>query len=702
MNMRRRDIRKMEYLIGNRYLGLKFDSDTGSFTEIINKITGDNYLKKEVQTNLYKLYCLSLTDQQKYELLPGKVKDVVTVTKNDRYTLSIRYENVLLESGSLEIEVQVDIDVYPDEKETLWSIKIDNQEKNYHIIEVLFPVLRGIYLGENWQDDVIIYPHHAGEKTVAPIKEYTTDRYLNFSRGQTNLDGQVYHREINYCGLASMSWMYYYDDSNGLYLASYDDDFLVTGLRVETGGPDYPWMGFGFRKYISIKPGESWQSNPYAVAVTTKDWHWGAQKYRKWIDNYIQMPVNPQYLEDEYVLNQCYQFKRNEVIYNRFEDIPRIYEDGRELFSARHLFIASWNRKGFDQDYPEYHPDIELGTPVDLYRGCQYVYQHDGFVTFYINARLFSKNSYYFERLGKELAIKDERGEMIEEQYGPHEFVVNCPANKKWQKYLYDMANWMVRAYQARGIYLDQLGSAEPFPCYDRNHSHKEHGEFNQGYIKLLQELLKEIRHQNPDTFLMIENCGDIYGSYVWGNLTWNGAPYDEYYNIFKYTFPEYTQVNMVNPPKTLTGEEREQEFYRKLHEATLLGSVFWIGLDKFDVKDKNLLEYLQQVIKFRGILNEFYKQGRYVDDESILSISSGLNVSCWELATDRLYVIDNLYSLEDRQLVIENNYSKDVSILYRDIEDNAGELAFIVDNDKIKISIPPAKLLYLLVKNCG
>ena len=46
----------------------------------------------------------------------------------------------------------------------------------------------------------------------------------------------------------------------------------------------------------------------------------------------------------------------------------------------------------------------------------------------------------------------------------------------------------------------------------------------------------------------MTENCGDIYGSYTWGNLTWNGAEYDEHYNVFKYTFPEFTQVNMVNP----------------------------------------------------------------------------------------------------------------------------------------------------------
>ena len=49
----------------------------------------------------------------------------------------------------------------------------------------------------------------------------------------------------------------------------------------------------------------------------------------------------------------------------------------------------------------------------------------------------------------------------------------------------------------------------------------------------LLRELLRRLRKHNPNAYIMTENCGDIYGSYTWGNLTWNGAEYDEYYNDF-------------------------------------------------------------------------------------------------------------------------------------------------------------------------
>ena len=59
---------------------------------------------------------------------------------------------------------------------------------------------------------------------------------------------------------------------------------------------------------------------------------------------------------------------------------------------------------------------------------------------------------------------------------------------------------------------------------------------------------MRRLRKHNPNAYIMTENCGDIYGSYTWGNLTWNGAAYDEYYNVDNSTFPEFVQENRVNP----------------------------------------------------------------------------------------------------------------------------------------------------------
>jgi len=306
--------------------------------------------------------------------------------------------------------------------------------------------------------------------------------------------------------------------------------------------------------------------------------------------------------------------------------------------------MAGWNRQGFDQNYPEYYPDLELGTSMDLYRGVEYINSKGGVPTFYINARIFDINSDYFDTLGKRLAIKLNDGNMINEQYGEYKFTVSCPGNKEWQKMIIDTACWMAKSYNAKGMYLDQLGSAEPYPCYDSSHSHEDIGLFNKGYLNVLKTLKDRLYELNSDTFLMIENCGDIYGSYVWGSLTWNGEIRDEYFNLFKYTFPEYVQVNMINPKITDDVEFRKAKYYKDVERALTLGSVLWANpVVKFHEGDEELLEYLKKAIEFRKQINPYVTGCRFMDEEGIAFISGGIKVTGWKgNSGEELYIIGN------------------------------------------------------------
>jgi hypothetical protein len=685
----------MEYIVENHYMSIAFDTETGVFTSLKNKITGDEYIKKRILSPIFKLFCIAEGAGAKDEFVPVRIKEITVINETARHRIIIDFEGAKCADKIADINAQVTVELCDKSCESLWSIKLRHNDPHYHIIEVLFPYLKGIYLGNDWTDDIMIYPHHAGEKTINPIETYTGNRYLNFSRAQTMKDGDIFYREINYCGLASMSWMYYYDKNNGLYFGSHDSEFPLTGLRVETGGPDDPWMGFGIRKYKNISAGEELGIGEYIIAFTNKDWHWGAKRYRKWINEIINMPENPDYLRDEVVLNQCYNFKRDGVVYNRFNNIPQMYEKGLSAYGARHMFIASWNRKGFDQNYPEYHPDMELGTPWELYEGCEYVNQHGGFVTFYINSRIFDVYSDYFISIGRRWAIKDEAGDMTHEQYGPHRFVVMCPAFREWQDYLIDIASWMVRCYGASGIYLDQLGSAEPLPCYDLAHDHMDIGDFNLGYLRILKELLPRLRSMNPNSFLMIENCGDIYGSYVWGNLTWNGEPYDEFFNLYKYTFPEYVQVNMVNPKKDLAGDEKLQRFHCDIARAMLLGSVFWIGLDKFDDNDE-YSAYMNKAVALRRQLNEFIKIGKYIDTEDILAINGDIYVSHWLLEYGDLYIVANLNKTSNAFFEIPLT-GVGVNVVYADIDGGKGTAVCHTANGCTRVQVPESELSYIL-----
>lgn len=44
------------------------------------------------------------------------------------------------------------------------------------VVEVLMPHIGGVYLGEDYADDAIIYPHHAGERTRNPVMGYGVNK----------------------------------------------------------------------------------------------------------------------------------------------------------------------------------------------------------------------------------------------------------------------------------------------------------------------------------------------------------------------------------------------------------------------------------------------------------------------------------------------------------------------------------------------
>ncbi|MBE3575754.1 MAG: hypothetical protein IMW99_09965 [Firmicutes bacterium] len=512
------------------------------------------------------------------------------------------------------------------------SIEIENHEPGLDIVEVLFPRLSGILLEDSPANENLVVPHHAGEWIRNPAATLASERYRRFSRAGSRAEpGGFFSRELNYCGLASMPWMDCFGAAQGLYLCACDPAFDLTGLRVETGGPASPWLGLAIRKHVRIGPGQRWQSAVYELALHPGDWHWAARRYRAWFDTVVQQETVPLALRQMAAVNPRYDFKNGGRVQHRFCEIPELYDAGVE-YGMEHFFIAGWNRSGFDRDYPEYHPDLELGSPLDLEQGCAYIRSRGGTVSFYINARLFDMDSDYFGSLGKEWAIRDPSGEFMRETYEPRTFAVMCPACAEWRRHLADTAAWMVKAYHAQGIYLDQLGSATPWPCFAAHHQHLTPGEFNRGYLALLDQVRAAIQAVDPAAFLMIENCGDIYSSKVFGSLTWNGELYDEFFNIYKYTFPEHIQINMVHPRHMEDPDLRREYFYKDLDRAMVLGSVFWAAPGRrFEPADRDLLQVFREALAFRKALAPYIAQGRFVDTDGLV-LPDGLTASRWRM----------------------------------------------------------------------
>ena len=663
-------------------LFLRFDPEAGNFTELRNRITDENYIRQTPRDPLVELY--GLVDGKRKKL-PGHLADAAA----DANCLTLDYDSF----GGYPVSMRVFCRCQDD------RITISGEIRNHSeidVVEILMPHIGGIYLGGG-EDDYVIYPHHAGEKTRNPVLNYGVNR-KQFWRACSVPCEDFYRREINYCGLASMSWMYYYNRHSGLYIGSHDPRFPVTGIIAETSGSmEHPWMAFGFRKHYRIRPGEAYSTGEYVIAVSDQDWHYGAKIYRNYIAPYLDFDHNPAFLKDEYVLNQCYNFKRTGHVEHTFRDIPAMYEEGA-AWGARHMFIASWNRTGFGSFYPEYYPDMELGSAMEFRRGLEYVRNHGGMSTLYINARIFDLKSDFHRLVGEKMAIRRENGEMYYETYGPEHFTVNCPSDKLWREYLLDTAEFCVKAYGCDGIYLDQLASAEPFACYCEEHSHENIGEFNNGYRYVLKNLLERLRAYNPDAYIMTENCGDIYGSYTWGNLTWNGAEYDEHYNVFKYTFPEFTQVNMVNPRSWAAESQRPAWFRRDLHRSLCLGSVFWMGItSRLRPEDGWYHTYGKMAAAFRGSLQPMLRDAKYLDDLWLEAVPDLCYAACWELPDGRKLLI--LANDRPQDVVFRAPGLKDCDVEKTESMDAAVGEATITSKSPVEITVPQGQLGYFVFR---
>ena len=132
-------------------------------------------------------------------------------------------------------------------------------------------------------------------------------------------------------------------------------------------------MGLSFIKHYNIEKDETYCSKEYVISINNKDWHYTKEIYRPYLLPHLKFHNYPKYLDDEWGLNQCYNFKRQgNIIQNKFKDILKMFLTGKEL-GLKHMFLASWNRGGFDTDYPEYYPDMDLGSAMDLLEAYNFV-----------------------------------------------------------------------------------------------------------------------------------------------------------------------------------------------------------------------------------------------------------------------------------------------------------------------------------------
>ena len=219
----------------------------------------------------------------------------------------------------------ISIELPENECRSIWHMSLTN-ETDWEVETVAFPAIDGMWLGETWEDDVLVFPRHSGWQVVNPVQklaaapqritwkwqEYTYTRQLNEATGVLD-DRGAYVYKMQYSGPASMMWMDLYDpnEKTGLYITCRTSGEHMMGLRAESFGETNPGMGMAILHETCLEKG-TWESEECVFAFHEGDWHWAADDYRTWFQSvHAPVPQNhrPQWFMESAGLMAHYDFQ---------------------------------------------------------------------------------------------------------------------------------------------------------------------------------------------------------------------------------------------------------------------------------------------------------------------------------------------------------------------------------------------------------
>lgn len=288
---------------------------------------------------------------------------------------------------------------------------------------------------------------------------------------------------------AAMQFLAFYGGGKALYVGAHDAqaNHKVFSAHADDKSLTYKcanWPG------LPEKSGGEYKL-PYEAAVGVVDggWYEAAQVYRNefalkapWskAGPVSKRPI-PQWLKDNDL------WLRVEGGYDGIADsCKRAREYFKDIPTSLHWY--KWHEIPYDTLYPDYFP-----TKPGFAEGVKALQAEGYHVMPYINGRIVDPNSKGWNEEGlSKSAARDEKGEPYTEVYGSKVPLNSmCPYTTAWQDKVTSLVDRLTHECGVDSVYIDQIGCAWAYRCYDKNHGHPLGGGhfWVDGYRKLLDKV---------------------------------------------------------------------------------------------------------------------------------------------------------------------------------------------------------------------
>jgi hypothetical protein len=598
---------KSSQTIENEFLKLGIDSN-GQITSLLNKQTGTELLATDTPTG-WKLIT-SMGKWREHQIFDHENAGTI---RRDGDRVEIRFEGLTGEEKA-RLEINLTLSFLLNGEEIEARATIENRSKET-VKEIWFPFLSGFRKLSTQEPDHLALPMTIGAVLDEPVRNLPFGKYVNRGGGSFFAYESWPHYPLPYPGVASMPWMDFYNEGEGLYLGSHNPEYPTTALlaRGRAASGDFQ---LGFARYPFVAPGETWKSAAYVIRPHRGDWHAGARRYREFAATRGPDQPSPEWAREMPGVQGMFHIHQDKHIVHPYERLVDVFRANRARGINLPLFVFSWFAAGHDSDYPEYEAEPRLGGRDSLRKAIQTVKAEGGRVILYTQGRLIDKKTDFYRKTGARICLKNEDGVEYVDEYSFNEggtiypgkiFALGCPSTEEWYETLRAQID-LTMDLGASGILFDQTAGDPPFLCFDKSHPHTKPDLAFDGKVRLLARLQEYAARRDPEFILMGELACDAFLSRLDLSHGYSTHPTPEqtslrfFPELYRYTFPAHRITS------------------RGAATLSALNYVFAAGLllENFQERAARELAYLDDLIKLRLRLSRFFAEGRFTDTDGL------------------------------------------------------------------------------------
>jgi len=523
--------------------------------------------------------------------------------------IKLLLENPL--SGKIkDICLEITGKLYPSENKAEWSSKVINNSEIYSVLWLTYPR----FYANIGKESKLFVPAHGGtvESGFGETDCYTGGSYPS---------GFYY----------TMPYYALYGKDSGFYYAIHDKDGSFKELYAASSqngevrfSARFYAENYGKCKNTTVLPGTAvWQ-------VFAGDWYDATNIYREFNDKNSywcteeKSTNTPEWMKEIplWLMDWVpYDPESGEILPTRLRQDTDVvgendwYENAiaisKALGTPIGYHIYNWHQIPFNNDYPHFMPARER-----FVEGLRKMKEYDIRVMPYINALLWDTRDkgdedYMFSEFAKPGAVKKINGDIQTLTYESKEkdgsrvkLAPMCPTYNFWREFLTKLTGEMFEKLDIDAIYLDQISARVPHLCMDESHPHPVGG--GSWWGKAYNELLGELNRNKPEgKAFTSESSAEVYSGSLDGFLSWAWIQTEKDVPAFMKLYSDKITVFGRNA----NGHMKNDDIHWKYHFAQALVSgqqPGWVNTDF--VKNKNRLEFVKKLVRFRYENKEFFK----------------------------------------------------------------------------------------------